>query len=197
VYLSDIDKHGTTVMKNAIRIGSMCAALALASANASATDVNLGTLGATDTTFGNTFYQSTTSFLDTYTFTIANSGAVSGTTSDGSYVNALLSFDKDVVLTALILGNTTFSTWNGVDLSIPYDGTTNTFSFTGLAAGTYSLAVTGYVTVGDNSSASYTGTIRTTASVASPAPEPADLALTAMGLTGVGLLLRRARKAAA
>ncbi len=183
-------------MNNVIRLGSLALAAALACGTASAVEANLGTLGAVETTFGNTFYQSTLGFVDTYSFTISSAGTVSGTTTDGSLINAILRFDKDVVLTSLILGNSNFSAWNGVDLSIPYDGTTNTFSFSNLSAGDYKLAVTGFVTLGDNRSASYAGTIHTTASVASPAPEPADLALTAMGLAGVGLMLRRARKAA-
>ncbi|MDI1348745.1 FxDxF family PEP-CTERM protein [Aquabacterium sp.] len=183
-------------MKNVVRVGSIGAVLALACSGVFAIEANLGTLSTADTTFGNTFYASTAGFTDYYTFSIGDGGTVSGTTTDGSLLNALLSFDKDVILTSLVLGNTSFGTYYGVDLSIPYNGTTNTFSFSGLNAGSYKLAVTGLVTLGDNRSASYAGTIRTTASVASPAPEPADLALTVMGLAGVGLLLGRSRKAA-
>lgn len=183
-------------MKSMIQKGSLGAVLALASAGAFALDANLGVLNTTGTSFGNTFYAATPGFTDYYTFSIAGSGTVSGTTTDGSLLNAMLSLNKDVVLTSLLLTNTSFSALYGYDLSIPYDGSTNTYSFSGLSAGTYKLSVTGFVTPGYNASASYAGTIRTTASVASPAPEPADLALTMMGLAGVGVLLRRSRKAA-
>ncbi len=185
-------------MKTVIRMGTISAVLALACSGALAINSDLGTLSAADTTFGNTFYDVTPGFTDYYTFTIGSAGTVSGTTNDGSLLKALVSFDRDVVLTSLILGSTSFGSYYGVDLSIPFDGTTNTFSFSGLNAGTYKLAVTGYVTglTFSSGSASYTGTIRTSSSVASPAPEPADMALTAMGLAGVALLLRRSRKAA-
>jgi len=73
----------------------------------------------------------------------------------------------------------------------------NTFTFSGLTAGTYSLAVNGHVTLGAGAAdlASYSGQISTTA-VASPAPEASDVAMTLMGLAGVGLLLRRRKQQA-
>ncbi len=184
----------------------LAAALLTMGANAFAYQQNLGTLDAKGTEFGHSFYESAPNFTDYYTFSIAGNGSVSGSTSDASF-----RYGKDVVLTSLILGNNSFSNYFGVDLSIPNNGETNTFTFEGLTAGTYKLAVTGYVNNGrgeDNGrgeengrgenkgrgqEASYSGVIRTSASVASPAPEPADLALTVMGLAGVGLMLRRAR----
>lgn len=173
--------------------------LALACSSAAAGQDNLGLLTAQGTQFGNTFYAATSGFTDYYTFRIEAPGTVSGTTNDGAPSTSSGSYTlntKDVVLTSLILGNPGFSQYHGVDLSIPKDGSTNTFNFSSLAAGTYKLAVTGYVTDGKAGSASYSGVIRTNASVASPAPEPADLALTLMGLTGVGFLLRKQRRAA-
>lgn len=176
--------------------------LALACGSASAGQDNLGLLSAGGTQFGNTFYATTSGFTDYYTFRIADAGSVSGTSSDGAPSASSSGFyavwGKDVVLTSIILGNSSFSQYHGVDLSIPKDGALNTFSFASLAAGTYKMAVTGYVT-GSNfgrTTASYSGVIRTNASVASPAPEPADLALTLMGLAGVGFMLRKRRPAA-
>ncbi len=75
------------------------------------------------------------------------------------------------------------------------------FSFNGLGAGSYTMALT--VTVGNkatffSSYGAYQGTIHavaSTAPVASPAPEPADFAMALMGLAGVGFMVRRRRSA--
>lgn len=171
--------------------------LAMACGSASADPYNLGLINAQGKQFGNTFHEATSGFTDFYTFRIEAPGTVSGTTLDGAPGKTSGSYamsTKDVVLTSLILGNQDFSQYLGVDLSIPKDGSTNTFNFASLAAGTYKLAVTGYVASGKAGSASYSGVIRTNASVASPAPEPADLALTLMGLAGVGFMLRKQRQ---
>ena len=186
-------------MKVSTPIFGLACMLALACGHAAAGQDNLGLVGAQGTQFGNTFYSATSGFTDYYTFRIEAPGTVSGTTIDGAPSTASGSYSlsaKDVVLTSIILGNPGFSQYYGVDLSIPKDGSTNTFNFASLAAGTYKLAVTGYVSDGKAGSASYSGVIRTNASVASPAPEPADLALTLMGLAGVGFMLRKQRRAA-
>lgn len=183
-------------------VSSVCLGLglSLACSGAFAIEQNLGTVGKSGVEFGNFFKKATSGFTDYYTFTIGAAGTVFGTTTDVTPSKSRWKYEaddaKDVVLTSLILGNTNFSKYHGVDLSIPANGSTNSYDFGLLEAGTYKLAVTGYVTRGDSDGASYSGVIRTSASVASPAPEPADLALTVMGLAGVGFMLRgRQRKA--
>lgn len=158
------------------------------------TTTNLGQLSATPTNFGNTFNQSL-DFSDVYTFTIAGNGSVGGYTDDSSTFRAFIDF-RDVDITSLILYKGTSvnpTTVLDYDLYVPVY---NTFTFNGLTAGTYSLAVNGHVSLGAGSwdTASYAGQISTTA-VASPAPEASDVALTLVGLAGVGLMLRRRKQA--
>lgn len=158
------------------------------------TTTNLGQLSSTPTNFGNTFNKSL-DFSDVYTFTIAGSGSVGGYTDDSSTFRAFIDF-RDVDITSLILYKGTTvnpTTVLNYDLYVPVY---NTFTFSGLTAGTYSLAVNGSVSLGAGSwdTASYSGQISTTA-VASPAPEPSDVAMTLVGLAGVGLMLRRRKQA--
>ncbi|MBI2734741.1 MAG: FxDxF family PEP-CTERM protein [Aquabacterium sp.] len=157
-------------------------AVAMVSSAQAKTD-SLGTLTSTGTTFGNTFYTNVTSFTDYYTFSIADPGTVSGTTVDTSYI---LFFTKDVVLDSLTL------TAGGSSTVIQKDTSANSFTFSGLAAGNYTMAVTGSVSGLFSSYGSYSGTIKAVSSpVSSAAPEPADLALTLVGLAGVGYMVRR------
>ena len=170
------------------RIAFVALALAAAVSQASAKTEALGVLTSTGKTFGNTFYTNTPSFTDYYTFTIANPGTVSGTTVDTSYV---VLFSKDVTLKSLTLTTATSST------VLAQDTSANSFTFSGLAAGDYKLAVNGSVSGLLALYGSYSGTIKavSTAPVASPTPEASDLAMTAIGLAGVGFMARR-RKAA-
>lgn len=169
-------------MQFSIRVASIALALAAVVSHAEAKTENLGVLTSSGTTFGNSF-TSNTSFTDYYTFTIASSGTVSGTTVDTSYI---LLFSKDVTLNSLTLTAAGSSTVLAQDLSA------DSFSFSGLAAGDYQLAVNGSVSGTLAASGSYSGTIKAVAApVASAAPEPADVMLTAMGLAGVGFLVRR------
>src|SRR3989344_3639312 len=129
--------------------------------------------------------------------TTTNLGELSATpTNFGNTFSAFIDF-RDVDITSLILYKGTTvnpSTVMDYDLYVP---AANTFTFSGLTAGTYSLAVNGNVSLGAGSGdlAKYSGQISTTA-VASPAPEASDVAMTLMGLAGVGFMLRRRKQQA-
>lgn len=156
------------------------AALALAvSFGVQAKTQDLGPISSSGTTFGNTFYADTSSFTDYYTFSIADAGTVSGGTVDTSYI---VFFSKDVKLSGLTL------TSGGSSSVVGQDASADSFTFSGLSAGNYTLAVTGSVSGLLALSGSYSGSIK---AVSSAAPEPADMALTLVGLAGVGYMVRR------
>lgn len=160
--------------------------LALAAAGAQAKSVDLGVIDANGTEFGNAFYTNT-SFTDYYSFSIADPGAVSGSIVDTSYV---LFFTKDVVLKSLTL----IDKISQKSLAIDY--TANAFSFSGLTAGAYTLAVSGTANGSLAYVGSYNGNIKAVAAaVAAPAPEVSDVVMTAMGLAGVAWMVRRRRAA--
>jgi len=165
------------------RLAAVAFAVAAMASPVQAKTEDLGALTSSGTTFGNTFYSNVSNFTDYYTFSIADPGTVSGTTVDTSYI---LFFTKDVVLNSLTL------TAGGSSSVIAKDTTANSFTFSGLSAGSYSLAVNGSVSGLFASYGSYSGPIKAVSSpVASAAPEPADLALTLVGLAGVGYMVRR------
>jgi hypothetical protein len=158
-------------------------ALAAMAAPAHALTQDLGTLTTSGVSFGNTFYANTASFTDYYTFSIADPGTVNGSTIDTSYV---LFFTKDVTLNSVSL------TSNSTSSVIAQDYTPSSFTFSSLSPGSYTLAVQGSVSGLWAAVGQYSGTISAqSSSVASAAPEPADLALTVVGLAGVGMLARR------
>src|SRR3989344_2049901 len=127
--------------------------------------------------------------------TTTNLGELSATpTNFGNTFNQSANF-SDITSLILYKGTTVNpSTVMDYDLYVP---AANTFTFSGLTAGTYSLAVNGNVSLGAGSGdlAKYSGQISTTA-VASPAPEASDVAMTLMGLAGVGFMLRRRKQQA-
>ena len=168
------------------------AALMAAATQAGASTVAVGLLGTTSAGLGGTFNNKGT-YTDYYTFTIgAGSNGVAGTTSDSAKTSTI----RDVAVTQFVLSGGTLGS------SIIDTTTTDGFSFVGLGAGSYTLAVTVDVSttsawLNNNSSAykgSYTGSfhaLTAPASLASPAPEPADFAMALMGLVGVGVMVRR------
>lgn len=159
------------------------AALALTALGAQAKTQDLGVIDAAGKDFSNIFFASTPDFTDYYTFSIAGPSNVSGHIVDTSYV---LLFTKDVVLKSLTLTSSASS------VVLAQDFSANSFSFSGLAAGAYTLAVNGAVTGNLAIAGAYSGNIKaTSAPIASPAPEASDLLMTAMGLGGVAWLVRR------
>jgi hypothetical protein len=136
-------------------------------------------------------------FTDYYTFTIDNPSTVSGTVAETDGYAQVLFWNlklKDLDVTSLTLSKLGDSGFTKI-----VDGTPDTFSFATLTGGTYKLQVDGNVQLalasgGSNppngAVSSYTITA-SAASVASAAPEAADLVLTALGLAGVGFWARR------
>jgi len=164
------------------------AALVLATAtSAFAAPTDLGVVTSPGTSFSKTI-SGTGAFTDYYTFSLApsSSGATGGVyDSQASFVYEGVDIQS---LTLSVLGGSTVA---------PVDTTPDGFAFSGLTSGvTYQLAVSGTgapALIGFNYNGTYQGNIKAVASVASPAPEAADLALTALGLGGVAFWARRRR----
>ncbi|WP_082568818.1 FxDxF family PEP-CTERM protein [Rhizobacter sp. Root1221] len=165
-----------------MKLKMLAVAVALAAAGASqAATFNLGTLSTEQTkVFGNTFGWGQT-FTDVFNFTLADNGRSYGGT---------LAYDLTdwggISLTSLSLSGGSLS-------SAVTDSSPETFSFSNLLAGTYSLTVSGQATglglVG------YLGTVRAEA-VAAPVPEPETLAMMALGLGVMGFVARRRKQSA-
>ena len=143
---------------------------------------SLGTIGAAPTSFASecfrTFASPGAGFTDHYSFSIAALGNVAG-----GLVDFLVFQWNDVNLNSVVVsGQGQVRTDNSAA-----DG----FSFAGLTAGNYDLAVSGSLDRGQLLGG-YTGSI---SSVAAPVPEPETYAMLMLGLAGVGFAARRRNKA--
>lgn len=181
-------------------LGALCA-LSLAGPAMSATcssTTNWGPLGPPGLAFFGHSFGSTGSYLDCYTFTLSGPAVSFGGVIERD--PSLWGYDLnqlaiDVTSVSLFNGGVS-SGWTGS--LFDSDSSAWDFSFVGLTAGTYTLAVAASITqewgiapgpVG------YVGAIATAAPVASPAPEPEALAMMFAGLAGVGAAVRRRRRA--
>lgn len=180
-------------------LGALCA-LALAgpamAASCSSTR-DLGELGPPGLGFLSQAFSSTGSYLDCYTFTL-NAPAISfgGTLEIDP---SLFGFDLnylaiDVSSVSLFNGGVSSSQTGSLFDS---DSSAWDFTFDGLSAGTYTLAVASTITSEwgiKPGPVGYIGSITTAASVASAAPEPEALAMMLAGVAGVGAAARRRRR---
>jgi PEP-CTERM motif len=152
---------------------------------APATD--LGVLNAAGSSFSQSFWRvfnhgaSFGEFSDHYTFTLSQPASVSGATTTFDWGSLGLTLNA-VSLSGGSLGGTT-----------QIDPSPNSLSFNTLGAGMYTLSVSGELkkSPGFLGYAYYTGSVK---SIASAAPEPESLALLAVGLAGVGFMVKRKRR---
>lgn len=194
-------------MRNAV-ISSIFAAVAMAAAPAFATTYTLGNLTGAGTVSRTASFSalSVTAFTDYFTFSVGTTSSVGGTTTetDGyvKFLGVTLKV-KDLEVNTLSLSKSN-GTGGWTSIAGSTDVTPESFFFSPLATGSYRLTVKGTVlptlsvagsgTASNGAKSSYTLTA-SAAPVASAAPEASDLALTALGLAGVGFWSRR-RKAA-
>lgn len=152
-------------------------------AAALAAPVDLGVIDTTASSFSKDFWRlfgwgsTLGAFTDLYTFTLVGGSAATGDA---------VAFDWG----GLDLTLSTISVSGGTLAFAVTDPTPGSFSFGGLGAGVYTLAVTGNLAqIGPLGYAEYTGSLR---AVPFAVPEPASLALVlaALGL-GAGVLRRR------
>ena len=163
-------------MTNKIRCALAVVAL-IASATASATTINWGTISTSATrSIGNSF-DDRGSFSDRYNFTLTGSASASGSADTGGFFTLL-----DIDLTSISL-------YSGSSL-ISSDSSPAHFSFANLGAGSYSLFVSGNVTGFEWGHVRYDGDIHFSPS-ATKVPEPGSFMLAAIGLLGLAFAMRR------
>jgi hypothetical protein len=178
------------------KLKSLLAAFALllaapaAFAQSCTSNTNLGMLSTNFTSFGNWFYSAQT-FNDCYSFRLGSTSDVQGLTAE---LDLSIRFDVDITSVTLIGGNL----GSGRSLT----ASTGEFEFDNLAAGVYSLIVSGDVSRvarwGTGLGVGYFGAIAATpATIAAPVPEPETYAMLAMGLGLVTWITRRRQAAAA
>jgi len=141
--------------------------------------------GPLDLSSGSTFFGRTPSglsFVDTYTFTLAGTSFLTTGSVDSSAIGG-----QDIDFTSIMImqGASTIATFanSGTDAQEHY-----TLAQTLLAAGSYSLVITGTQSA---DAASYAGNLAVIA--ATPVPEPGTYALMLAGLGVGGFLARRRR----
>ena len=141
----------------------------------------LGSIGAAPRSFKSQCFSTSSSpgasFTDHYSFSIAALGNVSG-----GVVDFLVFQWNDVNLDSVVV--------SGQGQLRADNSAADGFSFAGLAAGDYDLAVSGYLDPGQLFGG-YSGSI---SSVAAPVPEPETYAMLMFGLAGVGFAARRRNK---
>ncbi len=145
---------------------------------------SLGVVGALPTVFASecfrTFSSPGASFTDHYSFSVSALGNVAG-----GLMDYLVFQWNDVNLSSVTVSGSGYARSD----TSPTDG----FSFSGLSAGSYDLAISGYLDRGQLAGG-YIGAISSTATVAAPVPEPETYAMLMLGLAGVGFAARRRNK---
>jgi len=144
--------------------------------------LSLGTPGIA--LFGNSFSEAG-NYTDCYTFDLGKASDTGG-----------FSLTLDPILNKLNIDLLSVSLSGGSLGAALVDTTPGTFSFSSLAAGTYTLAVNALVTNSRGlwgGDVSYGGTIVSTAASVSPIPEPQTYALMLAGLGAIAWISRRRR----
>jgi len=173
-------------MTRTLRIALAVIALAAAS-TANAVPINLGSMGPPALRlFGNDF-SAVGDFNDEYTFSLTGSADTFGLLFD---FDASLRRDIDIFSVSLLSNGTTLG-------SVLWSPDQDTFGFSSLSVGNYSMFVSGTVTGRDGGLlggglVGYVGALVTVASApATSVPEPGTAGLFGIGLLGLFYALRR------